>query len=44
MQGGLESLYEKIAPISGPSAAIAAQEALIPKVKGLDSLLECALG
>ena len=44
MQGGLESLYEKIAPISGPSAAIAAQEALIPKVKGLDSLLECAPG
>ncbi len=44
MQGGLESLYDKIAPISGPSAAIAAQEALIPKVKGLDSLLECAPG
>ena len=44
MQGGLESLYEKIVPISGPSAAIAAQEALIPKVKGLDSLLECAPG
>ena len=44
MQGGLESLYEKIAPISGPSAAIAAQEALIPKVKGLDGLLECAPG
>ena len=44
MQGGLDSLYEKIAPISGPSAAIAAQESLIPKVKGLDSLLECAPG
>ena len=44
MQGGLESLYEKIAPVKGPSAAIAAQEALIPKVKGLDSLLECAPG
>ena len=44
MQGGLESLYEKIAPVKGPAAAIAAQEALIPKVKGLDTLLECAPG
>ena len=44
LQSGLDNLYDSILPIGGPSAAIAAQEALIPKVQGLENILECAPG
>jgi len=44
LQDGLDNLYDSILPIGGPSAAIAAQKALIPKVQGLENALECVPG
>ena len=44
IQGGLQSLYDKVLPISGPIAAVEAQKAQISKITALQGSLNCLPG
>ena len=44
IQGGLQSLYDKVLPIAGPIAAVEAQKAQVSKIASLQGSLNCLPG